>query len=326
MSSRICDSIRRTSFQPRLSSRYVNPFSLPFMPLTRRPSFSFDSSQWSRSRRRGCSSIRASIVASLRLSRTFTGCPSRTARMPRESSPSSRLSTATLESATARMVPRSCFAQASRMRTPVWVFPVPGGPWIRVRRRSRAASAASLWALLRSGAREVGLERATFSSGISDAVPAGSWTKPSSRSRNGTPPSSSKIEFRASRILSCATLLAPLSILQVPLRRSVGASGRTMRMKKRVRLLTIASTGFSDSGLWRLSITISPCLKRCIPKAWRSRLSSLTIRCPNSQPSVFATKLNSAIPFAASLPSGHSRSRFSVVANSSSNSHLIKFR
>mmetsp|Transcript_25979 Transcript_25979/g.53153 ORF Transcript_25979/g.53153 Transcript_25979/m.53153 type:complete len:223 (+) Transcript_25979:1487-2155(+) len=89
-----------------------------------------------------------------------SGRPSRTTRMPTLAHPSTRLSTAMLESEVARMglgprPPRSApasliasLAQCFRMRMATAVLPVPGGPWTRVRRFVAAPSTASRWEAL----------------------------------------------------------------------------------------------------------------------------------------------------------------------------------
>ena len=80
----------------------------------------------------GCFETIASSVASLRFSLTLTGLPNLTALTPNSRRPSSKLSTATLDSAQAKIGPLPISIKAFIRCTAVCVFPVPGGPWIIV--------------------------------------------------------------------------------------------------------------------------------------------------------------------------------------------------
>ena len=76
----------------------------------------------------GCLDTIASSVASRKFSLTFTGLPNLTALTPNSSKPSSKLSTATLDSAQAKIGPLPISINAFMRWTAVCVFPVPGGP------------------------------------------------------------------------------------------------------------------------------------------------------------------------------------------------------
>ena len=205
------------------------------------------------------------------------------------------------------------------------VFPVPGGPCIRVSLCCVAARAASRCGLFNELSKTKLLPLTPPSCGGSEEVPGGSCTEPRIKSLIGTPPSSWKIEFRESLILSYAILLAPLSILHVSFLRSEGISLSTTLIESLRRSLTMASIGFSERGSPRLSITISPCLNLCCPRSDLLFRLSLTIRWSKSQPSGFAIKSKRANPFETSLSLDQSRSLFSVACSSSSSSQRINF-
>mmetsp|Transcript_102685 Transcript_102685/g.320000 ORF Transcript_102685/g.320000 Transcript_102685/m.320000 type:complete len:278 (-) Transcript_102685:322-1155(-) len=77
--------------------------------------------------------------------RIASGRPTRTARRPSSMQVLRMLSTAMLLSAQARTGVRPCSTQRRISFPAVWVFPVPGGPWISVRRLVTAAWMAPFW-------------------------------------------------------------------------------------------------------------------------------------------------------------------------------------
>ena len=106
-------SNRLISLKLFLMSLCARPFSLPFKEFNCFRKSSFCPLIYSISSCSGCWSISASKVLFLRLSLTLTGLPIRTALTPISTKPSSRLSTATFDSAHANIGPwpmlASCF-------------------------------------------------------------------------------------------------------------------------------------------------------------------------------------------------------------------------
>ena len=164
--------------------------------------------------------------------------------------------------------------------------------------------------------------RAPPRSALVAADEAGSRSAPSNRSDSTVASSSSTTACNAACIRSCATLFAPRSSRQTPLRNFSGVSPTTMRRCRRWRLSMMPSVTDSFSGFPRQSVTMSPWPNRWVGIGSPRGAVRRRMRSPNIQPSVRACKSNRASPWLANFRLGHSFNRCSTCAISSSNSHL----
>mmetsp|Transcript_25610 Transcript_25610/g.60924 ORF Transcript_25610/g.60924 Transcript_25610/m.60924 type:complete len:441 (+) Transcript_25610:1188-2510(+) len=103
----------------------------------------------SRSLRSACRAAWDSSMCGRRSERTDSGRPTRTTAIPAAASPPTRLSTAMFESLVASTGPCPDLSQSEIRLIAVCVFPVPGGPWTRVRRCEMPARRAFRWEALR---------------------------------------------------------------------------------------------------------------------------------------------------------------------------------